>query len=93
MTAVDNCILTAGGNEMFGLIKSGFVFSTGTAFGIYLAQNYRMPDIAAVVSALVSFGSLSLQSNILANFVTCVNRHLCKVQTKKANNAAEDHKK
>lgn len=50
---------------MFKLIRSGFVFGTGTAFGVYLAQNYRMPDIAAVVSAL----------------------------TKKANNAAEDHKK
>lgn len=41
---------------MFRLIKSGFVFGTGTAFGVYLAQNYRMPDIAAVVSALVGFG-------------------------------------
>ena len=38
---------------MFKLIRSGFVFGTGTAFGVYLAQNYRMPDIAAVVSALV----------------------------------------
>lgn len=40
---------------MFRLIRSGFIFSTGTAFGVYLAQNYRMPDIAAVVSALVGF--------------------------------------
>ena len=41
---------------MFKLIRTGFVFGTGTAFGVYLAQNYRMPDIAAVFSAVVSFG-------------------------------------
>lgn len=45
---------------MFRLIRSGFVFGTGTAFGVYLAQNYKMPDIAAVVSALVGFNLCSL---------------------------------
>lgn len=73
---------------MFKLIRSGFVFGTGTAFGVYLAQNYRMPDIAAVVSALVGhFCHGSLVTNHSHQ------HSMCKVQTKKANNAAEDHKK
>ena len=74
---------------MFRLIKSGFVFGTGTAFGVYLAQNYRMPDIAAVVSALVGFDCTVTSLRTMPS----LSDTLCKLQTKKANNAAEDHKK
>ena len=73
---------------MFKLIRSGFVFGTGTAFGVYLAQNYRMPDIAAVVSALVGH---VYHHSLLISYCHCT--YWCQVQTKKANNAAEDHKK
>lgn len=76
---------------MFKIIRSGFVFGTGTAFGVYLAQNYRMPDIAAVVSALVGYIYRNC-ANILVQDSCCPDS-LCGVQTKKANNAAEDHKK
>ena len=38
---------------MFGLIRKTLAFSTGTLFGVYLAQNYRLPDVGAVAGALV----------------------------------------
>ncbi|KAF8093901.1 hypothetical protein N665_0375s0018 [Sinapis alba] len=28
-----------------GIIKSCFVFMMGTAYGVYVAQNYNVPDI------------------------------------------------
>ena len=56
---------------MFRLIRSGFIFGTGTAFGVYLAQNYRMPDVAAVVSALVSFGRCC-ESTLIAGHATSI---------------------
>lgn len=37
---------------MFGLIRKTLVFSTGTVFGVYLAQNYRLPDVGSVAGAL-----------------------------------------
>ena len=38
---------------MFGLIKSGIKSSAFTLFGVYLAQNYKLPDVGATVGALV----------------------------------------
>ncbi|KAF5729859.1 hypothetical protein HS088_TW20G00224 [Tripterygium wilfordii] len=29
-----------------GIIRSGFSFITGTLFGIYVAQNYNLPNIS-----------------------------------------------
>ena len=40
---------------MFGLIRKTLVFSTGTVFGVYLAQNYRLPDVGSVAGALVGY--------------------------------------
>lgn len=41
-------------HKMFGLFRKAFVFSTGTVFGVYLAQNYRLPDVGSAAGSLVS---------------------------------------
>ncbi|EFJ12290.1 hypothetical protein SELMODRAFT_124561 [Selaginella moellendorffii] len=33
-----------------GLIRSGFSFTLGTLFGIYLAQNYNIPNVQGIVN-------------------------------------------
>ncbi|KAJ7558611.1 hypothetical protein O6H91_04G048100 [Diphasiastrum complanatum] len=33
-----------------GLIRSTFSFSLGTLFGVYLAQNYNLPNVQGLVN-------------------------------------------
>jgi len=71
---------------MFGLIRKTLVFSTGTVFGVYLAQNYRLPDVGSVAGALVSCFVRASVSCALSSFDSFV-----VLQYKKASN--DDPKK
>ncbi|KZV47107.1 hypothetical protein F511_32467 [Dorcoceras hygrometricum] len=33
-----------------GIIRSSFTFMVGTAFGVYLAQNYKVPNIQGLLN-------------------------------------------
>ncbi|XP_065857901.1 uncharacterized protein [Euphorbia lathyris] len=37
-----------------GIIRSGFQFITGTFFGVYLAQNYNVPNIRKLADSGIS---------------------------------------
>ncbi|TKY70839.1 hypothetical protein E2542_SST07133 [Spatholobus suberectus] len=40
-----------------GIIKSSFSFMMGTALGVYVAQNYRVPNIKALASTAISMAN------------------------------------
>ncbi|KAJ4833724.1 hypothetical protein Tsubulata_036332 [Turnera subulata] len=41
--------------EEMGIIRSGFSFFFGTAFGVYLAQNYNVPNIRKLANTGMLF--------------------------------------
>ncbi|KAG4973009.1 hypothetical protein AAZX31_11G031600 [Glycine max] len=40
-----------------GIIKSSFSFMMGTALGLYIAQNYKVPDVKALASTALSMAN------------------------------------
>lgn len=44
---------------VFGLIRKTFSAGAFTLFGVYLAQNYKLPDVGATAAALVSVTAAS----------------------------------
>ncbi|KAL0727745.1 hypothetical protein Bca4012_023838 [Brassica carinata] len=36
-----------------GIMKSCFVFTMGTAYGVYVAQNYNVPDIKKLTNTVL----------------------------------------
>ncbi|KAL6506148.1 hypothetical protein OROGR_024329 [Orobanche gracilis] len=45
-----------------GIIKSCFSFMTGTVCGVYLAQNYALPDITKLADTALFMAKLIEQS-------------------------------
>ncbi|KAI5655690.1 hypothetical protein M9H77_32877 [Catharanthus roseus] len=39
-----------------GIIKSTFSFMVGTAFGVYLAQNYNVPNVQKLINTGLLIG-------------------------------------
>lgn len=39
---------------MVSIIRSSFSFITGTAFGVYIAQNYNVPNVKTLASMALS---------------------------------------
>jgi hypothetical protein len=48
---------------MASIIKNSMSFVTGTAFGVYLAQNYNVPDVKKLASMAVSMASYIEKAN------------------------------
>lgn len=40
---------------VFGLFRKTFSAGAFTLFGVYLAQNYKLPDVGATAAALVGY--------------------------------------
>ncbi|KAL2348149.1 hypothetical protein Fmac_002149 [Flemingia macrophylla] len=40
-----------------GIIRSSFSFMMGTALGVYLAQNYKVPNIKALASTALTMAN------------------------------------
>ncbi|XP_027362125.1 uncharacterized protein LOC113869831 [Abrus precatorius] len=40
-----------------GFIKGSFSFIVGTAFGVYVAQNYKMPNVKKLASTALSMAN------------------------------------
>ncbi|KAL4557163.1 hypothetical protein LXL04_035335 [Taraxacum kok-saghyz] len=64
-----------------GIIKSTFPFMLGTVCGVYIAQNYNVPNINKLADCAVSMAKQMEQSNslllncytlILLNFDSCL---------------------
>ncbi|KAK2372291.1 hypothetical protein P8452_45655 [Trifolium repens] len=48
---------------MASIIKNSMSFITGTAFGVYIAQNYNVPDVKKLASMAVSMASYIEKAN------------------------------
>ncbi|XP_058778208.1 uncharacterized protein LOC131652379 [Vicia villosa] len=42
---------------MVSIIRSSLSFITGTAFGVYIAQNYKVPNVKTLASMALSMAS------------------------------------